>query len=170
MNSLSVSSDQLSVTTGLFNKFVNLIPEVSSIWKRNRQLWIGRSCSTVRLFVEYWGRFTWSGHWETDLLSCSWVTSKSPNRLRSSAAVSFKDSFSKCSSGVEKNQITPLTKFMEICFVFIIEKLKITWQDKALLSLRHFCLIFGWFTVTWWRSSLLKILYCIFSLPFKKQC
>lgn len=54
-------------------------------------------------------------------------------------------------------------------FVFIVEKLKTKQEDKALLSLRHFHLIFGWFTVTWWHSRLLKILYCIFSLPFKKE-
>lgn len=114
--------------------------------------------------------FTWSDHWETDLLSSSSVTSKTLNRLRSSAGISFKDSFSKYCSGVEGNQNTLLKRYMEVFFAcFKIEKLKTKQEDKALLSLRHLHFIFCWFTVTLWQSILLKILYCIFSLPFKKM-
>lgn len=82
------SDERFSVTARLFNEFVNLISEVSSIWeKNNRQLSIDRRklCKTVRFFTESWRVFTWKDHQRTDLLSSSSVTSEGLNRLRSSA-------------------------------------------------------------------------------------
>lgn len=65
------------------------------------------------------------------------MTSKSPNRLSLQLVFHLKTASANTVQGRGgKNQIALLTKFMEICFVFIREKLKITWQGKALLSLR----------------------------------
>lgn len=124
--SLPVSNDQLSVTARPVNKFVHLICAASSNWKKNRQLSIGGGCRIVRFFMAYWDMFTWSDCWETDWLLSSSVTSKSLNRLRSSAAISFEDSFSKYRSGVEENQNAVLTRYVDFLGggVFIIEKAK----------------------------------------------
>lgn len=135
--------------------------------KNNRQLSIGRKlCKTVRFFTESWRVFTWKDHQRTDLLSSSSVTSKGLNRLRSSAGYFIGRQLQWILSRGERKSAYPSYKFCGNYFYNGNNEDKA--EDKALQYLRNFHLLFGWLTVTWWRSSLLKILYSTCLLPLKK--
>lgn len=137
--------------------------------KNNRQLSVGRKlCKTVRFFTESWRVFTWKDHQRTDRLSSSSVTSKGLNRLRSSAGYFIWRQLQWILSKGWKEISIPLLQVLWKLFYFYNGNNENKAGDKALQYPRNFHLLFGWCTVTWWHSSLLKILNSICLLPLKK--